>query len=58
MNKNSLLALAISVLVILLPFRLAFIDADQSKPLFTGLMFLLTVGGTFLSLALALKSSN
>jgi len=58
MNKNSIIATVIILFVIAVPFRLAFLEADQSKPALAGLMFLLTIGGTFTSLAFALKSSK
>jgi hypothetical protein len=58
MNKNSVIATVIALFVIVVPFRLAFIDADIHNPLLTGSMFLLTIAGTFLSLTLALKPSK
>jgi hypothetical protein len=58
MSKNSVIATLIALFVIVVPFRLAFIEADIHNPLLTASMFLLTVAGTFVSLSFAMKSSN
>ncbi|MFZ9846775.1 MAG: hypothetical protein ACO3EE_01335 [Flavobacteriales bacterium] len=58
MSKNSVIATLIALFVIVVPFRLAFLNADIHNPLLTGSMFLLTIGGTFLSLSFALKTAK
>ena len=58
MNKNSVIATVIALFVIVVPFRLAFLNADIHNPLLTCYMFLLTVLGNFLSITLALKHTK
>ncbi|MCX6180800.1 MAG: hypothetical protein NT150_02575 [Bacteroidetes bacterium] len=58
MNKNTMTALVIATVVILGPFRLAYVQADITKPLFTMAMFLLTVAGTLAAMMVGMKTSK
>ena len=58
MKKNTLIALVIAIVVVLGPFRYVYVETDITKPLFTLVMFLLTVIGTLTAMLIGMKNSN
>ena len=58
MQKNKIYAIIIATVVILGPFRFAYMQIDIAKPLFTMAMFLLTVGGSLAAILLSMSSSK
>jgi len=58
MQKNKIYALIIATVFILGPFRFAYMQIDLTKPLFTMVMFLLTVGGSLAAILLSMSSSK
>ena len=58
MQKNKIYALIIAAAVMLGPFRFAFMQIDLAKPLFTVVMFLLTVGGSLAAILISMSSSK
>ncbi len=58
MTKNKLIAIIIATVVIIGPFRYAYMQIDITKPKFTLVMFLLTIFGTLSAMFFGMKNSK
>lgn len=58
MKKNKLIALLIITAVFIGPFRFAYVQVDITKPMFTLVMFLLTVIGALTAMFIGMADSK